>query len=176
MWTSISLLLLLIYILYRRRQNKTNGEQTSEENAPVRESSEYRLSSVQPLPTIVEENPTTLSSSNSDHNFTPTSPTSPLALGTRIVIIINHHHFLLISDEKDNRHLSSTSLRQRKVEKTDIDDIDDFVQISPIIKEKPYYINKDSAKLVQELPSLINETAHPVIFRMFVLRKFFRIN
>lgn len=179
MWTSISLLLLLlIYIIYRRRQNKTDEEQISEEPIPSREPSEYRLSAVQPLPTIAEENPTILTPSASNHNFTPLSTSastiSPLAFGKRTLLFIrniNHNIFFLILDENDSRHSSSTSLRQRKVEKTDIDDIDDFVQISPIIKEKPYHKNKDSTKIVKELPSLTNETGRPVIFRMFYLEK-----
>jgi hypothetical protein len=86
MWTSISLLLLLIYIIYRRRQNKSNdGEQTFEENIPIREPSEYRLSAVRALPTIAEENPAALSPSNSNHHFPPlstsTNTTTSLVLG-----------------------------------------------------------------------------------------------
>jgi len=87
MWTSISLLLLLlIYIIYRRRQNKTNdNEEIFEENIPIREPSEYRLSVVRALPTIDEENPATLSPSNSNHHFPPfstsTSTTTPFVLG-----------------------------------------------------------------------------------------------
>jgi len=100
MWISISILLLLLYIIYRRRQNKTNeNEQIFEENIPIREPSEYRLSAVRALPTIVEENPVTLTPSNSNHNFTPLSNstnTSPsLVLGKR-TIYINHHLFLFI--------------------------------------------------------------------------------
>ena len=89
MWTSVSLLLLLIFIIYRRRQNKTNDEeQILEENIPIRESSsEYRSSSIRILPTIVEENPSALTPTNSNHNFTQlstsTSTTSPLVLGKR---------------------------------------------------------------------------------------------
>lgn len=155
MWTSISLLLLLlIYIIYRRRQNKTDEEQISEEPSPVREPSEYRLSAVRALPTITEENPTTLSPSNSNHNFTPLSTSASTILS-------------LASDESDSRHLSSTSLRQRKVEKTGTDDIDDFVQIPPIIEEKSYHKSKDSTKIVKELPSLTTESGHPIIFRKF---------
>ncbi len=98
MWTSISLLLLLlIYIIYRRRQNK---EQISEEPSPVREPSEYRLSAVRALPTITEENPTTLSPSNSNHNFTPlsTSASTILSLASGkgtlcFVRNINHNRF-----------------------------------------------------------------------------------
>jgi hypothetical protein len=76
MWTSVSLLLLLIYVIYRRRQNKLDEEQDQEgqgfvEQTRSREPSEYRLSAVRALPTIVEENATTLSPSNSNHNFTP---------------------------------------------------------------------------------------------------------
>ena len=85
MWVSVSLLLLLIYIIYRRRQNKIDEEQegqTLEERTPIRESSECRLSAVRALPTIVEENATTLSPSNSNHNFTPlTTSTVPIVLG-----------------------------------------------------------------------------------------------
>jgi hypothetical protein len=87
MWTFISLLLFLLYIIYRRRQNKSNEERRPSYEEPVRsrESSEYRLSVVQSLPTIVEENPATLTPSNSNHNFPPllttTSTTSPLAIG-----------------------------------------------------------------------------------------------
>ena len=89
MWTSVSLILLLIYIIYRRSQDKSDEEQeqegqTFEEHPRSRESSEYRLSAVRALPTIVEENPTILTPSNSNHNFTllSTSPStnSPLAL------------------------------------------------------------------------------------------------
>lgn len=92
MLTSISLLLLLIYIIYRRLQNNDNNnksndrEQTFDEHIPIREPSEYRLSAVRALPTIVEENPSTLSPTNSNHNFTPlissssTSTTSPLVV------------------------------------------------------------------------------------------------
>ncbi len=79
--------------------------------------------------------------------------------------------FFLILDESDSRHLSSTSLRQRKVEKTGTDDIDDFVQIPPIIEEKSYHKSKDSTKIVKELPSLTTESGHPIIFRMFDLEK-----
>ncbi len=71
--------------------------------------------------------------------------------------------FFLFLDENDSRHSSPTSLRQRHVEKTDIDD---FVEIPPIIKDKSYYKNKDSTKIVKELPLITNETGHPVIFRM----------
>ncbi len=77
-------------------------------------------------------------------------------------------------DENDSRHSSSISLRQRNIEKTDIDDIDDFVQIPPIrpiIKEKLYYKNKDSTKIIKELSSITNETGHPVIFRMIYFVK-----
>jgi hypothetical protein len=90
MWISVSILLLLIYIIYRRRQDKTNEEQEQEgqtfgEHIHTREPSEYRLSAVRALPTIVEENATTLTPSNSNHNFNPlatsTNATSPLALG-----------------------------------------------------------------------------------------------
>jgi len=73
---------------------------------------------------------------------------------------------LLILDENDSYHSSSTSLRQRYIEKTDIDD---FVEIPPIIKEKSYYKNKDSTKIIKELPLITNETGHPVIFRMIYL-------
>jgi hypothetical protein len=88
MWTTISLLLLLIYIIYRRRQTKTSDEeQTSEENIHIREPSEYRLSAVRALPTIVEENIPTLLPSDSNHNFTPSSSstniTPPLVFGKR---------------------------------------------------------------------------------------------
>jgi hypothetical protein len=85
MWTSISVLLLLIYFIYRRLQNKTDEEQTSEEPIPSREPSEYRLSAVRALPTITEENPTILSPSNSSNKFTPLSTSAgtilPLAIG-----------------------------------------------------------------------------------------------
>ncbi len=81
-WSTISLLLLLIYIIYRRRQTKTNEEQI-----PSRESSEYRLSAGQVLPTITEENPATLTPSNSNHHFPPfsssTTTPSPLVLGKK---------------------------------------------------------------------------------------------
>lgn len=61
--------------------------------------------------------------------------------------------------------MSSTSVRQRKLEKTDIDDVDDFIQIPPISKEQPYFKNKDSMKIVQELTTVHDEAGHPVIFR-----------
>lgn len=105
MWTSISLLLLLIYIIYRRRQNKTNDndEQTFDEHIPIREPSEYRLSAVRALPTIVEENLPTLTPSNSNHNFTPltssTSTTSPPVLSKKKklpTISINHYLSLFL--------------------------------------------------------------------------------
>ncbi|UJR09948.1 hypothetical protein I4U23_014170 [Adineta vaga] len=167
MWISVSLLLLLIFIVFRRGQNKsdeneTNDEQqeqsndaTFEENIHRRESSEYRLSAVRALPTIAEENPTTLSPSNSNPKFTSyvtaINTISPLAL-----------------DEYDMPHSSSTSLRQRQVPTTDIiDDIDDFVQIPPIIQEKSYLINKETSRTVDDLSSITNETGHPVIFRKF---------
>jgi len=72
--------------MYRHRQNKSNdGEQTFEENIPIPEPSKYRLSAVRALPTIVEENPATLSPSNSNHHFPPfstsTSTTTPFVLG-----------------------------------------------------------------------------------------------
>lgn len=78
---------------------------------------------------------------------------------------IHHHFFVLISDENDSRHLSSTSVRQRKLEKTDIDDADDFVQIPPISKELPYHKNKDTTKVVEELTTVQDQAGHPVIFR-----------
>ena len=179
MWTSISVLLLLIYFIFRRLQNKTDEEQTSEEPIPSREPSEYRLSAVRALPTITEENPTVLSPSNSSNKFTPLSTSAstilPLAIGKGTLSFvrknINHNRFFLILDESDSRHSSSTSLRQRKVEKADINDIDDFVQIPPIIQEKPYHKSKDSTKIVNELPALTNEAGHPIIFRMFNLKK-----
>ncbi|CAF5059756.1 unnamed protein product, partial [Rotaria socialis] len=73
-WISISLLLLILYIVYRRRQNKSDDdtekdEQTAaaiDENISTRDQSEYRLSAVPALPTIVEENPITLTPSNSN--------------------------------------------------------------------------------------------------------------
>lgn len=80
---------------------------------------------------------------------------------------IHHHFFVLISDENDSPHLSSTSVRQRKLEKTDIDETDDFVQIPPISKELPYHKNKDSTKVVEELTSVQDQAGHPVIFRTF---------
>jgi hypothetical protein len=95
---------------------------------------------------------------------TPTSTiTPPVVLGKKNNILINIFS-LLILDENDSRH--SSSLRQRYIEKTDIDD---FVEISPVIKEKPYHKSKDSTKIVKELPSITNETGHPVIFRMIYL-------
>lgn len=84
-WTSVSLfLLLLIYFIYRRRQNQLDennkndefGGTHFEENFHTREPSEYRLSVVQSLPTIVEENPVTLTPSNSSHNFASTTNTT----------------------------------------------------------------------------------------------------
>ena len=85
---------------------------------------------------------------------------------------IHHHCFVLISDENDSPHLSSTSVRQRKLEKTDIDETDDFVQIPPISKELPYHKNKDSTKIVEELTSVQDQDGHPVIFRTFLLLLF----
>ncbi|CAF1025021.1 unnamed protein product [Rotaria sordida] len=157
-WISVSLVLLLLYIIYRRRQddfdddkeNDEHGEQTFEENIHTLEPSEYRLSAVHSLPTIVEENQITLTPSNSNANFTPINITSSMIL-----------------DDNDSSHTSSTILRQRKTPKTDIDDIDDYVQIPPIIQEKPYHISKDSTKTATELPTITNETGHPIIFRRF---------
>ncbi|CAF1208794.1 unnamed protein product [Rotaria sordida] len=157
-WISVSLVLLLLYIIYRRRQddfdddkeNDEHGEQTFEENIHTLEPSEYRLSAVHSLPTIVEENQITLTPSNSNANFTPINITSSMIL-----------------DDNDSSHTSSTVLRQRKTPKTDIDDIDDYVQIPPIIQEKPYHISKDSTKTATELPTITNETGHPIIFRRF---------
>ncbi|CAF2998346.1 unnamed protein product [Rotaria sp. Silwood2] len=158
-WISVSLLLLLIlYIIYRRRQNKFNEneendehvEQTSEEIIHTCEPSECRLPVVQSLPTIVEENQVILNPSNLSHNFPSTNTTSSNIL-----------------DDNDSNHTSSTLLRQRKTPKTDIDEMDDYVQIPPIIQEKLYYRNKDSTKLATELSSITNETGHPVIFRKF---------
>jgi hypothetical protein len=84
-WFSISLLLFLLYIIYRRRQNKTDGERTFQETIPIREPSEYRLSVVQALPTIDEESPAALSPPNSNPSSPPLTPflstIPPLVLG-----------------------------------------------------------------------------------------------
>lgn len=72
----------------------------------------------------------------------------------------------LVIDDNDSSNTSSTILRQRKIQNTDIDDIDGFVQIPPIITEKPYHISKDSSKTITELSHTINEAGHPVIYRM----------
>ncbi|CAM4753657.1 unnamed protein product [Rotaria magnacalcarata] len=164
-WISISLLLLLIlYIVYRRRQNKSDDdtekdeqtEATIDENIPTREQAEYRLSAVPALPTIVEENPITLTPSDSNQNLTPSPSTTTASTAYANTL-----------DDNDSNHISSTFLRQRKNQKADIDDIDDYVQIPPIIQEKPYHISKDSTKLASELPAIKNETGHPVIYRKF---------
>ena len=69
-------------------------------------------------------------------------------------------------------HLSSTSLRQRQVPKTDIiDDIDGFVQIPPIKQERLYSTNRDTSESIDDLSPVLNETGHPVIFRMLMKRK-----
>lgn len=175
-WSSISILLLLLYIIYRRRQNKTDEELIApEEPLPVREPSEYRLSAVRALPTIVEENPTPVSPIENNQNLNPlasipTTTTSALVFGKATNTGFCHEYsslsfFVRISDENDSPHLSSTSVRQRKLEKTDIDETDDFVRIPPISNEQFYFKNKDSNKVVQELTTLHDEAGHPVIFR-----------
>jgi len=55
-------------------------------------------------------------------------------------------------------------LRQRQTEKNDVND---SVQISPDIKPKTYIINRITSKIIKEMPNELNETGHPVIFRMF---------
>lgn len=136
------------------------------------------------MPTITEEAPTTLTPSNSNHNFTlsPSSTPSPTCiqkLGKKrflfflcflfpVCKIKNPNRYLfVIEDENDSNDISSTLLRHRKIQKTDVDDIDDYVQIPPIIQEKPYHINKDSSKSASELQSTTNETGHPIIYSMF---------
>ncbi|CAF3751188.1 unnamed protein product [Rotaria sp. Silwood1] len=161
-WISVSLLLLFIlYLIYRRRQNKFDEEQENneherqilEDNIYTHESSEYRLSVGPSLPTIVEENQVILNPPiDLNHHITSTNITSRNLL-----------------EDNDSNHTSSTVLRQRKTPKNDVDDIDDYVQIPPIIEEKPYYISKDSTKVATELPSTIYETGHPVIFRKFCI-------
>ncbi|CAF4788372.1 unnamed protein product, partial [Rotaria magnacalcarata] len=47
-----------------------------DENIPTREQAEYRLSAVPALPTIVEENPITLTPSDSNQNLTPSPSTT----------------------------------------------------------------------------------------------------
>ncbi|CAF0859657.1 unnamed protein product [Adineta ricciae] len=166
MWIVISIILLLLFILFRRGQDKSDENEANDDqeqsNETIsgngmhhREPSEYRLSASQILPTIAEENPVTLSPSNSNAKFTPyvtaINTISPPAL-----------------DGYDMGHLSSTSLRQRQVPKTDsIDDIDGFVQIPPIKQEKSYSMNKDTSESIDDLSPVLNETGHPVIFRKY---------
>jgi hypothetical protein len=84
MLASISLLLLLLfYIIYRRRCTKLNENklqkqrrQSIENNLLIHEPFEYRLPTIHALPTIIEENPATLSPSNSYNKFDPLSSSS----------------------------------------------------------------------------------------------------
>lgn len=92
---SLLLLLLLFYIIYRCRCTKLNENklhkqqqhrQSSENNLLIPEPFEYRLPIIHALPTIVEENPATLSPSNSSKSFTPlssatNSTSSPIVTG-----------------------------------------------------------------------------------------------
>ena len=78
---------------------------TPEEPLPVREPSEYRLSAVRALPTIVEENAAILSPSDPNQNFNPLASTTspPLVLGkwkriaTLLFCVMNIHHYLFCS-------------------------------------------------------------------------------
>jgi len=83
---SISLLLLLLfYIIYRRRciklnenklhkkQQQQQHRQSLENNLLISEPFEYRLPTIHALPTIIEENPSILSPSNSYNKFTSLS-------------------------------------------------------------------------------------------------------
>jgi len=85
MLASISLLLLLLfYIIYRRRYTKLNENklhkqqrrQSFENTLLIHEPFEYRLPTIHALPTIIEENPATLSPSNSYNKFDPLSSSS----------------------------------------------------------------------------------------------------
>lgn len=143
-WTTVSLILLFFYLVYRRRQDEQEQQPDEEQHdSSSTTTSEYRQSAVRSLPTILEEHPNIFSS---NHRSIPLS-SSPLAL-----------------DEYDRRNLSSTSSRQRQNENIDVDD---SVQISPHIKQKPYVINRITSKVVKEVPNELNETGHPVIFRKF---------
>ncbi len=82
MFASISLLLLLlIYFIYRRRntnltENKSNKQQSRQsfENIIlIPEPLDYRLPPIHALPTIIEENSSTLSPSNSSNKLNPFS-------------------------------------------------------------------------------------------------------
>lgn len=83
LFASVSLLLLLlfIYLVYRRRftqQNETKlskqHRQNLETNLLIHDQFEYRLPTIHSsLPTIIEENSSTLSPSNSSNKFTPLS-------------------------------------------------------------------------------------------------------
>ena len=96
MWIVISIILLLLFILFRRGQDKSDENEANDDQEQSnetksgdgmhhREPSEYRLSASQILPTIAEENPVTLSPSNSNAKFTPyvtaINTISPPALG-----------------------------------------------------------------------------------------------
>ncbi len=98
MLASISLLLLLfLYIIYRHRSTKLNEHKlhkqqqrrhSFEKNFLIPEPFEYRLPSIHPLPTIIEESPAILSPSNSSNRFTPVlsstnSTSSPVVTGCR---------------------------------------------------------------------------------------------
>lgn len=81
---SLLLLLLIIYVFYRRRcikinDNKLNEQRrrrSLEESLLNQDPTEYRLPSVRKLPTIAEENLTTLSPLNSSNKLTSTSNTT----------------------------------------------------------------------------------------------------
>ncbi|CAF3886352.1 unnamed protein product [Adineta steineri] len=175
-WGSVSLLLLLILIIFRRRdddesnENEINNDQehvdeSLEENIHVREPSEYRLSAARILPTITEENPTTIITPlNSNFKFNPqvtSINTIPASAYDKEKLASNY------SDENDRPHSSSTTLRQRKTEI--IDDADDFVQIPRIVQEKSYHKHEDISQLADDISVITNESGHPVIFRKLCL-------
>ncbi|UJR36153.1 hypothetical protein I4U23_028887 [Adineta vaga] len=166
------LLLLLIYIVYRQRSSKQNEtqlhrqrrRQSHEDTCHLRDSTEYRLSSTPALPTIVEENSSTLSPSNSESKFTPLRHSTSTTPST------------IIADDNDSHHSSSSSTTLQE-EKSSINNnpvIENIVRISLLPKqEQSITINprrrsrfeQTPAKPTSEVSTTEETLSPPVIVR-----------
>ena len=145
-WTFLSLVGLLLFIIFRRQDDKTHQEKEEEKNDRSNEINEQR----QTLPSISEENQNqSFSNTNLQETFS-TIPNENSLLGQGISLLDQHRSLdPLVLDNLDRDHPSLISKRQTTNQINDKKNLNEFIEVTSLNKDLP----------------IVDETSHPIIFR-----------